>query len=79
MAQGQSEAGANVSEDEFVEVEENAAAPQAPVTEISEGVLASVDQALAEEESAEQESAEAAATDEAAAQDESASQEESKE
>ena len=50
VAQGQSEASLEVSEDEFVEVDDSEAVVAAPVTEISEGVLASVDQALAEEE-----------------------------
>ena len=50
IAQGQSEASLNVSEDEFVEVSADDAQTMAPVTEISEGVLASVDQAFAEQE-----------------------------
>ena len=50
IAQGQSEASLNVSEDEFVEVSADDAQVVAPVTEISEGVLASVDQAFAEQE-----------------------------
>lgn len=50
ISQGQNQASNEVTADEFVEVSEDAAAAQAPVTEISEGVLASVDQALAEAE-----------------------------
>ncbi len=67
IAAGQSEASLQVTEDDFVEVDEAQEVAEAPVTEISEGVLASVDQALAEEESA---AAEAAADAEAPAETE---------
>lgn len=50
IAQGQSEASLQVAEDEFVEVAADAEEAAAPVTEISEGVLASVDQAFAEQD-----------------------------
>ena len=49
VAEGQSEASVQVNPDEFVEVGESAAAAAAPVTEISEGVRASVEEALAEQ------------------------------
>ena len=61
VAAGQGEASLQVSEDDFVEVDDAQDVAEAPVTEISEGVLASVDQALAEEESA---AADAAAAEE---------------
>ena len=71
VAKGQSEASINVSADEFVEVDESSTVAAAPVTEISEGVLASVDQALAEQEAEES----AAAAAESAAAEESAAEE----
>ena len=55
IALGQSQASLQVSEDEFVEVSQDDAEAAAPVTEISEGVLASVDQAFAEEDAAKDE------------------------
>ncbi|NKB97512.1 MAG: 30S ribosomal protein S2 [Pseudomonadales bacterium] len=58
IAKGQSEASLNVAANEFVEVSADGTDTAAPVTEISEGVLASVDQAFAEQDS---QSAEAAA------------------
>ncbi len=67
IATGQSEASLQVTEDDFVEVEESKEVAEAPVTEISEGVLASVDQALAEEEA--EAAAEAAAAPEGAEED----------
>ena len=57
IAQGQSDASMNVSEDDFVEVPEEGAEVAAPVTEISEGVLASVDEAFAAQDAAEAEAA----------------------
>ena len=59
IAQGQSEASLQVSEDEFVEVAADADEAAAPVTEISEGVLASVDQAFAEQDAEAEANAEA--------------------
>lgn len=58
VAQGQSQASANVDLEEFVEVE-GAGTEAAPVTEISEGVAASVEQALAAEEAAQEAAQEA--------------------
>ncbi len=52
VAEGQSQASLVVDPDEFVEVEENASEESAPVTEISAGIQASVDEAFAEEEQA---------------------------
>lgn len=57
IAQGQSDASLSVSEDDFVEVTEEGADVAAPVTEISEGVLASVDEAFAAQDAAEAEAA----------------------
>lgn len=57
IAQGQSDASMNVSEDDFVEVPDEGAEVAAPVTEISEGVLASVDEAFAAQDAAEAEAA----------------------
>ncbi|NOX49971.1 MAG: 30S ribosomal protein S2, partial [Gammaproteobacteria bacterium] len=48
VAEGQNQASINVSPDEFVEVDE----ANAPVTEISEGVQASVDEAFAKQDKA---------------------------
>jgi len=62
VAEGQSQASLRVDPDEFVEVDADAAASAAPVAEISEGVRASVEEAFAEQEQAEQaEQTEAAA------------------
>lgn len=47
IAAGQKDASVDVSADEFVEVDEAGAVAAAPVTEISEGVLATVDQEFA--------------------------------
>ena len=69
IAQGQSEASLQVSEDEFVEVAADADEAAAPVTEISEGVLASVDQAFAEQDAEAAAEAGAEATSEAAAEE----------
>lgn len=62
IAQGQNETSLEATPDEFVEVAEAETQAQAPVTEISEGVLASVDQALAEEAAAEEATTTDAAT-----------------
>ena len=59
IAAGQKDASVEVSADEFVEVSDDAAVAAAPVTEISEGVLASVDQEFAAQD-AEQDAASAA-------------------
>ena len=53
--------------EEFVEVDDGGEAAAAPQAEISEGVMASVDQAFAEEDAAASESAAAEATEEAEA------------
>ena len=50
VAAGQSQASLKVDPDEFVEVDENEGAANAPVTEISEGVRASVEEAFAAED-----------------------------
>ncbi len=50
VAAGQNQASLKVDPDEFVEVDENDAAANAPVTEISEGVRASVEEAFAAED-----------------------------
>lgn len=63
IAQGQNDASMSVSQDDFVEVAEDGAEAAAPVTEISEGVLASVDQAFAAQDAAEAVAAEAVAAD----------------
>ena len=76
IAQGQSEGSLEATPDEFVEVAEAETQAQAPVTEISEGVLASVDQALAEEAAAEDATTTEAAADTAEAPAEAAAQDE---
>ena len=69
VAEGQSQASLVVSPDEFVEVDEASAEESAPVTEISAGIQASVDEAFAEEDQAAAGEAEAAeASAEAAAE-----------
>ena len=69
IAQGQSEASLQVSEDEFVEVSTDEGEAAAPVTEISEGVLASVDQAFAEQDAAEEGAQAETQPEEAASED----------
>ncbi len=61
VAEGQSKASLVVSPDEFVEVNEASAEESAPVTEISAGIQASVDEAFAEEDQAAADEADAAA------------------
>jgi len=76
IATGKSQASLKVDPDEFVEVEAGGAASAAPVTEISEGVRASVEEAFAEQD---EQAAEAAAAAEPAVTDAALAAEENKE
>ena len=67
VAAGQSQSSVQMDPEEFVEVDDGGEAAAAPQAEISEGVMASVDQAFAEEDAAASESAAAEATEEAEA------------
>ena len=76
IATGKSQASLKVDPDEFVEVEAGGAGSAAPVTEISEGVRASVEEAFAEQD---EQAAEAAAAAEPAVTDAAPAAEENKE